>query len=122
MQLGYSVRLAPNAEAALSILDSGTFDLVFSDILMPGKMDGIEFAHLLRRVRPTLPVLLASGSNQRVEDAQKHFTTIQKPYDLMALDRSIQHLLRVQDGVASSQNLVDLDKAKKLRAAKTDKI
>lgn len=122
MQLGYTVRLAPSAEAALSILDSETFDLVFSDIMMPGKMDGIEFAHLLRRVRPMLPILLTSGSNQRVEEAQKHFTTVQKPYEPTALDRSIQHLLGAHDRVASGQNLVDLDKAKKLRAAKTDKI
>jgi hypothetical protein len=40
----------------------------------------------------------------------------------MALDRRIQHLLGAHDSVASGQNLVDLDKAKKLRAAKTDKI
>jgi PAS domain S-box-containing protein len=122
MQLGYTVRLAPNAEAAVTIIDEEAFDLVFSDIMMPGDMDGLEFAHLLRRIRPTLPVLLASGSNQRVEEAQDHFMTLQKPYDLAALDRAIQRLLHVRDGATDGRNLVDLQKAKRLRATKPDKL
>jgi DNA-binding NtrC family response regulator len=122
MQLCYTVRLAPNAETAVGMIDEEAFDLVFSDIMMPGDMDGLEFAHLLRRIRPTLPVLLASGSNQRVEEAQDHFMTLQKPYDLAGLDRAIQRLLHVRDGATGGQNLVDLQKAKRLRATKTDKL
>lgn len=121
MQLGYTVRLASNAEMALDILDGETFDLVFSDIMMPGKMDGLQFAQLVRRTRPRLPALLASGSNKRVEEAQAHFTTLQKPYDLGELDRAIQNLISSRHELVSGQNLVDLQDAKRLRAAKTEK-
>ncbi|MET0640039.1 MAG: PAS domain S-box protein [Hyphomicrobium sp.] len=121
MQLGYTVRLAENPEVALSILENEAFDLVFSDIMMPGKMDGIEFAKLIRRIRPRLPVLLASGSNKRVEEAQSNFTALQKPYDAAKLDRTIQDLLRTRNRATPYQNLVDLQDAKRLRAAKTEK-
>ncbi|MGA3005177.1 MAG: response regulator [Acetobacteraceae bacterium] len=49
-------------------------DLVFSDIQMPGSMDGLELARRLRVERPSLPVILASGGTAGVT------TFITKPY------------------------------------------
>lgn len=121
MQLGYSVRLATNPEMALDMIAEESFDLVFSDIMMPGKMDGLQFAQVLRRIRPRLPVLLASGSNQRVEEAQAHFTTLQKPYDLAEFDRAIQKLMRMRSEPTGAENLIDLQDAKKLRSAKGER-
>ena len=72
-QLGYTVRLAPDAAKALRMLEEESFDLVFSDIMMPGDMDGLELAKTILKSRPRLPVLLASGSNQLVEEAQHEF-------------------------------------------------
>jgi PAS domain S-box-containing protein len=103
-QLGYTVRIAPNPETAMTILDEEELDLIFSDIMMPGKLDGIEFAHHVRRVRPALPILLASGSNKRVEQAQTHFMTLQKPYELPELDRAIQQLLYAGSESANGRN------------------
>ena len=120
-QLGYTVRLAPDADKALRMMEKESFDLVFSDIMMPGGMDGLELAKTILKSRPRLPVLLASGSNQLVEEAQQHFTTLQKPYEISDLDRAIQVLLGARDDVADGNNLVDLSKAKRKRA-KIDKL
>ena len=119
-QLGYTVRLAPNADKALRMMEEESFDLVFSDIMMPGGMDGLELAKTILKSRPRLPVLLASGSNQLVEEAQQNFTTLQKPYEISELDRAIQVLLRARDDAADGNNLVDLIKAKRKRG-KIDK-
>jgi CheY-like chemotaxis protein len=101
------------------MIEEESFDLVFSDIMMPG-MDGLELAKTILESRPRLPVLLASGSNRLVEEAQLKFTTLQKPYQISELDDAIQVLLRTRDDAADGNNLVDLSKAKRKRG-KIDK-
>src|SRR5690606_35622759 len=60
--LGYRTIEAANAEAALAILKRGrAVDLLFTDIVMPGRMNGIELAEAARALRPKLKVLLTSG-------------------------------------------------------------
>ena len=60
--LGYRVRTAGNAAEALETLGDGTdIDLLFSDIVMPGSMDGRALGEEARRLRPGLKVLFASG-------------------------------------------------------------
>ena len=97
------------------MVEQESFDLVFSDIMMPGDMDGLELAKTIFMSRPQLPVLLASGSNKLVEEAEQHFTTLQKPYEIAELDRAIQILLRARADTADGNNLVDLNKAKRKR-------
>ena len=52
-QLGYTVRWVPNAETALEEIEADGIDLVFSDIIMPGKMDGLKLARAIREKNPT---------------------------------------------------------------------
>ena len=59
-QLGYTVRRVADAEAALREIERDGIDLVFSDIVMPGKMDGLGLARQLQATGPTA-VLLATG-------------------------------------------------------------
>jgi len=60
--LGYRVVEAENAEEALSILGrDDDIDLIFTDVVMPGPMNGDELARIARRQRPDLKVLLTSG-------------------------------------------------------------
>ena len=60
--LGYTTLLAGNAAEALAIFENGTaFDLLFTDIIMPGKLNGRQLADELRRRRPSLKVLFTSG-------------------------------------------------------------
>jgi signal transduction histidine kinase/ActR/RegA family two-component response regulator len=61
-ELGYHTTRVASAEAALGALaDKRAIDIVFSDIMMPGRMNGVELAQEIRRRRPNLPVLLTSG-------------------------------------------------------------
>jgi signal transduction histidine kinase/ActR/RegA family two-component response regulator len=84
-QLGYEATRVASAEAALGALaDRRSVDIVFSDVMMPGHMNGVELAQEIRRRRPNLPVLLTSG---HAEAAQRNAGTqkidiIPKPYRL----------------------------------------
>src|SRR5262249_20331679 len=49
IQLGYAVQVAGNAERALALLDRQAFDLVLSDIVMPGQLNGVELARTIRQ-------------------------------------------------------------------------
>jgi DNA-binding NtrC family response regulator len=90
--LGYVVRRAANANAALAILGENEFavDLVFSDVIMPG-MNGVELAGMIRERYPGLPVVLTSGySNVLAETAHRGFELIQKPYSVESLSRILR--------------------------------
>jgi CheY-like chemotaxis protein len=94
-ELGYRTTWAPNAAAALAILaDEGdSFDLVFSDVVMPG-MNGLELARTIRRAHPDLPVVLTSGYSQTlVQEGTDGFELVQKPYSVDALGPILQRAL-----------------------------
>jgi PAS domain S-box-containing protein len=119
-QLGYDVHVAADAKDALKRLETNDFDLVFSDIMMPGPMDGVALARAIRARHAKLPVLLVSGSNKRVEAAPKEFPTLQKPYQIFELSRAIASALGSASDGATQSNLVDLRFAKRRRALKPE--
>ena len=84
-QLGYAVRWAPDADAALRELEANGIDLVFSDIVMPGRMDGIGLAHVIREKYPQMPIVLATGYSERLQDLKGDFPVIRKPYQIHEL-------------------------------------
>ncbi|MES1994685.1 ATP-binding protein [Sphingomonas sp. 3F27F9] len=89
--LGFTVRRAESAPAALAQLENGhAADLVFSDVVMPGGMSGIELARELARRRPGLPVVLTSGfsDGQRDGDADG-LKLLRKPYRLDELEAAL---------------------------------
>jgi PAS domain S-box-containing protein len=84
-QLGYGVTRVASAEAALGALADGRpVDLVFSDVMMPGAMDGVALAREIRKRRPDLPMLLTSGFAEVVRKAAEAegFQVLAKPYRL----------------------------------------
>ncbi len=91
-QLGYSVRWARDADAALRELENDGFDLVFSDIVMPGKMDGIGLAHTIKEKYPRLPVVLVTGYSERANDQALAFPVIRKPYQIHELSQMLATL------------------------------
>ena len=95
-QLGYDVRRAESAQEALEMLENDpAVDLVFSDILMPGVMNGLELAKAIRDRFPQLPVLLSTGYSSSVEDAVRQgFVVLQKPFDIAALEKGLRDLAR----------------------------
>jgi len=93
-QLGYRVRRVPDAESALRELEQNGVDFVFSDIVMPGKMDGLTLAHHLRLIRPGLPILLATGYSEAAADVRGDFPILRKPYEIHELSEAISKLPR----------------------------
>jgi CheY-like chemotaxis protein len=84
-QLGYEVTRAASAVAALGALSNGrAIDLVFSDIMMPGGMNGVDLVHEIRRRRRNVPVLLTSGYAEAVKEraAAEGVRVLPKPYRL----------------------------------------
>jgi CheY-like chemotaxis protein len=90
--LGYEIKWVVNAREALAVLaeDELAFDLVFSDVIMPG-MNGVELAAVIRERYPGLPVVLTSGySSVLAENTHRGFELIQKPYSVEALSRTLR--------------------------------
>ncbi|WP_284262771.1 PAS domain-containing sensor histidine kinase [Bradyrhizobium iriomotense] len=93
-QLGYRVRRVADAEEALREIEQDGVDFVFSDIVMPGKMDGLTLAHRLRQIRPELPILLATGYSDAAADVRGNFPILRKPYEIHELSDAIAKLPR----------------------------
>ena len=93
-QLGYTVRRVADAEAALREIERDGIDLVFSDIVMPGKMDGLSLARHLKETRPGLPILLASGYSDAALNVHGDFPILRKPYEIHQLSQAIAKLAR----------------------------
>ena len=91
-QLGYTVRRVANAEAALREIELDGIDLVFSDIVMPGKMDGLGLARHLKATKPGLPILLASGYSDAALSVRGDFPILRKPYEIHQLSQAIAKL------------------------------
>jgi signal transduction histidine kinase/CheY-like chemotaxis protein len=85
--LGYSTVWVTNAADALAMLEASErkFDLVFSDVIMPG-MNGVDLAREIKRRNATLPVILTSGySDVLVSEEGRGFELVQKPYSAETL-------------------------------------
>lgn len=104
-QLGYSVKQVANAREALELLGNDPrIDLVFSDILMPGGMTGLELGHAIRRLYPEMPVLLTTGYSSSAQDAVREgFVVLQKPFDLAALERCAREARRAKPQAQPAQ-------------------
>jgi nitrogen-specific signal transduction histidine kinase/CheY-like chemotaxis protein len=93
-QLGYSVRWASDAEAALMEIERDGIDLVISDIVMPGNMDGLGLARLLQSKHPDMPILLASGYSEAAGNAKGEFPILRKPYQIHELNEALARFTR----------------------------
>jgi CheY-like chemotaxis protein len=93
-QLGYTVRRVDSAEAALREVECNGIDFVFSDIVMPGKMDGLGLARQLKALRPQLPILLATGYSEAALNVRGDFPILRKPYEIHQLGQAIAKLPR----------------------------
>jgi len=82
---GFVVRVAVSGDDALAQLDGGqAVDIVFSDIVMPGNISGIDLAAAVRERWPALPVVLATGYTDR-RVSVPGVKILAKPYDLEQL-------------------------------------
>lgn len=93
--LGYVTVWAANAHRALELLsrEPGGFDVVFSDVVMPG-MSGVDLGQEIRRLYPNLPVVLTSGySHVLAEEGLHGFELLHKPYAAQELSRLLRRVM-----------------------------
>jgi CheY-like chemotaxis protein len=87
---GYTVLAAASGEQALTLLREGArVDLLFTDVIMPGGMNGLQLVDEARRLRPRLPVLVTTGYMDELPECGKgrRLNVLAKPYkhgDLLA--------------------------------------
>jgi DNA-binding response OmpR family regulator len=86
-ECGYKVLEASTADEAVLIIEQGgvIIDLVFSEVKMPGSMNGFVLAQWLRANRPGLPIILTSGDEKKTSAAKELCEGepfMAKPYDL----------------------------------------
>ena len=96
--LGYRVLEAENAIAALRILEGGaSVDLMFSDIVMPGGMNGRELAKTVAEAYPGIKIQLATGFSKGADDESQgddeRYPALKKPYSKAQLARRIRKVL-----------------------------
>jgi two-component system, response regulator PdtaR len=92
---GYEALEASNADEAIRILESGAdVDLVFTDVQMPGTMDGIKLSHYIRNRWPPVKLIVASGKaileESNLPEGSRFFS---KPYSNHAIADAMADLL-----------------------------
>ncbi len=97
-ELGYKAKRAATAAEALRLLEeSGPFDLVLSDMIMPGKMNGLELAQEVVRRESDLPVVLMTGfSEAAAAAAAEGFPLLIKPYTIEELGEALSQARRLR--------------------------
>ncbi len=93
--LGYEVVLVNSGRGALDTLAHDTdFRLLFTDILMPGGMNGVALAQSVRRDYPRTAVLLTTGfADEAIDEGSRSFELIRKPYRRNELNERIRAVL-----------------------------
>jgi CheY-like chemotaxis protein len=91
---GFTVVEAQNADEAVAVLQSqAPVGLVFTDVQLPGSMDGLELAKRVRATHPELKVVIASGNMKIENGAEVADAFFPKPYDLQRVIAFIEKLL-----------------------------
>jgi two-component system, cell cycle sensor histidine kinase and response regulator CckA len=92
---GYTVLQAASGEEALQLATEQSFDLLLSDVVMPG-MNGVELAAEIRRVNPRARVLLMTGYDEsRIANGGEQVPLLRKPFTATALAQAVRGALDV---------------------------
>jgi DNA-binding NtrC family response regulator len=93
-KVGFHVVEAGSADDAATFLQSGeSVDLLFTDINLPGVLDGLSLAAKIRSAFPMMPVLIGSGDIERESEASRLGKFVAKPYDMRHLVRLVTDIL-----------------------------
>ncbi|HJE23033.1 MAG TPA: PAS domain-containing protein [Methylorubrum populi] len=101
---GYKVMVVDSPRTAIEILDSeARIDVLFTDLIMPGGMNGVMLARAARERQPKIKVLLTTGyaeaSLERTDAGGTEFEIINKPYKRMELARRVRRVIDGPTGV-----------------------
>jgi len=103
LSAGYEALEAGDADEAIRILESrDDIDLVFTDVQMPGTMDGIKLSHYIRHRWPPVKLIVASGAaileESSLPEGSRFFA---KPYDDHAITDAMARLLASDDSTGA---------------------
>jgi two-component system, cell cycle response regulator CpdR len=97
-EAGFRVIECENAEAAAAVIDAsrGEIAMIFTDLRLPGRMDGVELARIASIKTPSVPVIVTSGAfRERVRDLPDSIEYMQKPWRTLDLFIRAE---RIRDG------------------------
>ena len=105
-ELGHQILIARNAAEGLALLQAGNpIDILFTDVVMPGGMSGVELANQALARSPALKVLITTGYPGHAELLRSDFAVLPKPFTRLDLERLIRSLIdrsgQASDGTAS---------------------
>ena len=92
---GYVTDAAPNGPEGLALFEKNLYDVVLTDLLMPG-MTGWEVLQALRRMDPKIPVVIVTGANIWADDyriLQPAVALVRKPVDMRILETALLRVL-----------------------------
>ncbi|HEY0417902.1 MAG TPA: ATP-binding protein, partial [Acetobacteraceae bacterium] len=99
---GYRLLTASDADSALAILQgSAEVDLLFTDIVMPGAMNGVQLAEAARHLRPRLKLLLATGYSDEALVPGGDLEVLRKPYRINDLAARVGALIGAEPAAAA---------------------
>ena len=89
-EIGFDVTAATDSDEAIGLLRDGeAFDLLFTDIRMPGQYDGFELAREAKQIIPGLKVIYATGFGDAGDDLSDDECYVRKPYNLKDLKQAV---------------------------------
>ena len=95
-EIGRDVARTASAAEGLGAFEQQAPDIVLSDMVMPGEMDGLDLARRLRQRMPNVPVVLMTGfSDAAGAAADEGFTVLRKPFKTESLASSLASALHV---------------------------
>jgi PAS domain S-box-containing protein len=99
---GHEVEVASNGNEGIEMFKKNTFDLVFSDLGMPD-MSGWEVADAIKRINSRIPIVLVTGWNVEIENAEKGDDSvdkvIQKPFEVKQVLRTVQEVMEHKEQI-----------------------
>lgn len=96
---GYTVRLCHSADEALQVLATAeTFDLLFTDVVMPGSLNGLDLVRWCQINRPSMPALVTTGYAENLTSVSA--AVLRKPYEVDSLLRALQKAVQPKPDLA----------------------
>jgi two-component system NtrC family sensor kinase len=110
LNCGYRTLDAPHAAGAIAVLQRETrIDLLFSDLVMPGSMSGLDLAEVARRLHPGIRILITSGYDAALDSAEASHAFLRKPYDPATLADRVRQVLDVPRAPLPGQGISRID-------------